>query len=126
MRVVTFLSGLILLTLGATAGAHSHLAKAVPADGSVITASPPNIVLNFSDPARLTALSIQKGAEKEQKLAPLPAEAAKQLSVPVPQLAPGSYVVNWRVVGGDNHVMSGQIHFTISAEHGADHSAHQH
>lgn len=124
MKILPITSGLALLIFGVTAGAHSHATKTVPAEGSVITASPPNIVLNFSDPARLTALSIQKGNDEPQKLGPLPTEAAKQISVPAPQLAPGSYVVNWRIVSGDNHVMSGKISFTYSTEKPTDHSAH--
>jgi methionine-rich copper-binding protein CopC len=62
----------------------------------------------------VTALSIQKEGDKEQAVKPLPTAASEQVSVPVSALSPGKYVVNWRVVGDDNHVMSGKLHFTVS------------
>src|SRR2546430_8454035 len=64
-------------------------------------------VLNFSEAARLTAAAIQKGDQPRQNLKPLPATAARQISVPLPRLTPGSYSVSWRVVSADGHVMSG-------------------
>jgi methionine-rich copper-binding protein CopC len=121
MKILSLFSGLALITFAVTAGAHAHLQKSSPADNSVITAPPANLVLNFSEAARLTALSIQKGSEPEQKLKSLPTTAAVQISVPLPQLTPGTYSVSWRVLSDDGHVMSGALHFTLAADHAADH-----
>jgi methionine-rich copper-binding protein CopC len=121
MKILSLLFGLVLVMLGVTAGAHAHLQKSSPADNSVIATSPSTLVLNFSEAARLTALSIQKGGESPQKLTPLPAAAAQQISVPLPPLTPGAYSVSWRVVSDDGHVMSGALHFTLAADHAADH-----
>jgi copper transport protein len=107
------LCGLVLLTLSATTQAHAHLQKAVPADGSVIGASPANVILSFSEPARITALWIQKSDGQKQKIASLPTEQARQISVAMPALTPGTYVLSWRVVSADTHVVPGQIRFTI-------------
>ena len=123
MKILTLVSGLALASFTATASAHAHLQKASPADGSVVTTSPSRIVLNFSEAARLTAASIQKGDEPRQRLKPLPAAAARQISVPLPQLTPGSYSVTWRVVSEDGHVMSGTLHFTLAPDRAADHPA---
>jgi methionine-rich copper-binding protein CopC len=123
MKILSLLSGLALVTFGVTASAHAHLQKASPADGSVITTSPSNLVLNFSEAARLTALSIQKGDEPRQNLKPLPTTAARQISVPLPQLTPGTYSVTWRVLSDDGHVMSGALHFTLAPDRAADHPA---
>ena len=122
MKSLSLLSGLALMTLAVTASAHAHLHKASPADGSVVSTSPSNIVLTFSEAAKLTALSIQKGNEATQKLKPLPTEPAAQISVPLPPLTPGVYSVTWRVVSDDGHVMSGMLHFTL-ADQPAAHSA---
>src|SRR5262249_49527913 len=103
------------ISLIAPAQAHTHLKAAVPADGSTVQASPEHIVLTFSEPARLTALTLQREGEKEQKLAPLPSVAAAQVTVPVPNLSAGRYVVTWRIVGADSHIMSGTLHFTVGA-----------
>jgi methionine-rich copper-binding protein CopC len=127
MKILSLLSVLALVAFGVTANAHAHLQKSSPADNSVVTTSPPNLELNFSEAARLTALSIQKGDEPQQKLKPLPTATAQQISVPLPPLTPGTYLVSWRVVSDDGHMMSGALHFTLAAgratDHSADHSA---
>jgi methionine-rich copper-binding protein CopC len=121
MQILSLLSGLVLLMLGVTAGAHAHLQTSSPADNSVITASPSGLVLNFSEAARLTALTIQKEGEPPQKLKPLPTTAAQQISVPLPRLTPGIYSVSWRVLSEDGHMMAGALHFTLAADHATDH-----
>jgi methionine-rich copper-binding protein CopC len=123
MKILSLLSGLVLVMLGVTASAHAHLQKSNPADNSVITTSPSNLVLNFSEAARLTALSIQKNEQPKQNLKPLPTTAAQQISVPLPPLTPGTYSVNWRVVSDDGHMMAGTLHFTLAADRGTDHPA---
>ena len=123
MKTLSLVSGLALATFAATASAHAHLQKASPADGSVVTTSPSRIVLNFSESARLTAASIQKGDEPRQSLKPLPPAAARQISVALPQLTPGSYSVTWRVVSEDGHLMSGTLRFTLAPDRAADHPA---
>jgi methionine-rich copper-binding protein CopC len=123
MKILSLLSGLALLAFGVTANAHAHLQKSSPADNSVITTSPSNLVLNFSEAARLTALSIQKDSEPAQSLKPLPTTAAQQISVPLPQLTSGTYSVSWRVLSDDGHVMAGALHFTLAPDRTTDHPA---
>ena len=123
MKILSLLSGIALVAIGVTADAHAHLLKSSPADNSTITTSPPDLMLNFSEAARMTALSIQKGDEPKQDLKPLPATAAQQVSIPLPPLTPGTYSVIWRVVSDDGHVMGGALHFTLTADHATDHPA---
>jgi copper resistance protein C len=99
----------------AVAHAHTHLTQSVPANGTEVPASPPNIVLKFSEATRLTALTLQGEKGAQQKLAPLPSTPAEELTVKAPQLTPGKYVVTWRAVGTDGHVMSGQLSFKVAA-----------
>jgi copper resistance protein C len=113
MTLAKWLAGAALVLFVATAQAHTHLKAAVPAEGSTVTASPDHITLTFSEAARLTALTIQKEGGEEQKLTPLPTEAAAHVSVQAPKLTPGKYTVNWRVVSADDHIMSGKLHFTV-------------
>jgi hypothetical protein len=49
-------------------------------------------------------------------LKPLPPEALREVTAVPPKLSPGAYVVNWRAVGADGHVMSGKVRFTVSAD----------
>jgi len=111
MTSSTWLAASLLLLAAATAHAHAHLTSSDPGEGSS-GKSPGQIVLNFSESARLTALSLQlKGAEK-RKLAP-PATTAARLAIPLSSLAPGSYTLEWRALGGDGHITSGAVHFTV-------------
>ena len=114
MKSMKSLGALVLSLVSTVAMAHAHLQKAVPADGAVVTASPANVVLSFSEPAHLTACWIQKGDGAKQKIGPLATEPARQITVPMPQLAPGAYVVSWRVLSADGHIVPGQIRFTVS------------
>jgi len=93
--------------------AHAHLKKAIPADGGVVDAAPATVLLSFSEPARLTACWIQKGDGPKQKIEGLSTTAAADISVALPKLEPGSYVLSWKVVGDDMHILPGQIHFTV-------------
>jgi copper resistance protein C len=113
MRRVPVLGACVLLAAVSAVQAHAHLQAASPADQSVLSAAPTQLVLHFSEAARLTALAIGKTSEPPRKL-PLPAgDPAAQIVVPLPALSPGQYVVSWRAVGADGHVVPGQIHFTL-------------
>jgi methionine-rich copper-binding protein CopC len=117
-RILRPLAGGALLALAATlAGAHAHLQSAVPADGSHLASLPANLVLTFSEPARLTVLYIeqedgQKQGEK-QKVSTLPPDTARQLSVPLPRLLPGTYHITFRTLSADGHVAPGELRFTL-------------
>lgn len=106
-----------VLALAGIAQAHTHLASATPADNSVVASPPTRIVLHFSEPTRLTALTIQKEGEKGPKhISALPTDASASLSIPIEPLAPGKYAISWRAVGDDSHLMSGMFHFTVAAK----------
>jgi methionine-rich copper-binding protein CopC len=107
-----------LLATAGTAHAHTKLTKAVPADNAVLAQAPAQLSLEFSKVAHLTAVTLQKeGAPASVKLGPLPKAASAALSVPMAPLGPGKYLVEWRVVGEDNHVMSGRLHQNIVKLH---------
>jgi len=112
MSVAKWLIGSALLALVAVAHAHAHLTAAVPADGSIDKA-PEQIVLTFSEAARLTAMTLQREGEQPRKLTPLPAEMATRITVPLPKLPPGRYTLSWRVVSDDGHVVPGILRFTV-------------
>lgn len=117
MKRFLIASAAIALGTMGIAQAHTTLQSAVPANNSVVTSPPTQIQLNFAKPARLTALTLQKEGDKEAKaIAALPKDAAITLSVPIEPLAPGKYTVNWRVMGSDNHLMSGVVRFTVGAK----------
>jgi len=105
------------MALPAVARAHTHLEKATPADNAVLAEAPQQLSLEFSKVARLTAVTLQReGDAQATKVTPLPKELAAKQTVSLQSLAPGKYLVNWRVVGEDNHVMAGKLHFTIKSK----------
>jgi copper resistance protein C len=98
------------------AQAHTHLQKSTPAADSV-GAAPEQLVLQFSEATRLTALTLQKdGGQEARKLGPLPAQPDKLIHLAAPKLDPGAYVLGWRALGDDGHVMSGTLRFTVVAK----------
>ena len=106
---------LILLSLlGATAvaHAHAHLVESAPADKSRV-AAPAAVELKFNEAVRLTALTLQHGKDAAKPLAPLPGKASATLTMPLPKLTAGDYVIAWRVAGDDGHIMSGKLAFTV-------------
>jgi copper resistance protein C len=103
---------LLLMSCSALAWGHAHLVKSVPVDGST-GAAPQKFVLTFAESTKLTALSVQKDAEPAQKIAPLPTAAAAEITVSAPPLSPGKYVLAWRAVGDDGHIMPGKVTFTV-------------
>jgi len=124
MKSSTLLSGIALLALVGVAHAHAHLKRSIPADASVVSVAPSSVVLTFSEAARLTAAWIQKGDAAKQKLGPLPERPATEVTVALPALQPGTYVVSWRALSDDGHVMPGQIRFAVSESPGAGPTQH--
>jgi methionine-rich copper-binding protein CopC len=105
----------VLISCSALAFAHAHLVKAVPAEGTTVSVAPQKFVLTFSEPARLTTLSLQKDAEPAKKLGPVPTTPSAEISIPAPQLTAGKYVLSWRAVGDDGHVVPGKLSFTVGS-----------
>jgi len=103
----------VMLCCAAIASAHTHLVKSVPANGATVAEAPAKFVLTFAEPVKVTALSLQKDSEPAQKLGPLPTAVAAEITIPAPQLKAGKYVLTWRVLSDDGHVMPGKVSFTV-------------
>ena len=113
MKTSSLLVAAALLALTAVAQAHTHLKEATPGDKSVVNTAPANVVLKFSESAKVTALTLHKDGAADQKLTASPDTASAQVTAALPKLSPGKYSVNWRVVSDDGHIMSGQLSFTF-------------
>ena len=113
MKTARMVCALILVSCSALAFAHAKLVKSDPAEGSTVKAAPTKFVLTFGEPAKLTTLTLQKNAEPAKKIGSLPTDASAEISVPAPKLEPGKYVLAWRAVGSDGHVLPGKVTFTV-------------
>ena len=95
--------------------AHSKLTASTPADQSSVEHAPTELVLHFSEPVRLSALAIARAGDANRELAPLPKQRMKDFTVASPGLEAGRYIVSWRALSEDSHVMTGSFTFAIAA-----------
>jgi copper transport protein len=107
-----------LFALPFAASGHTHLQHSDPVNGSTVSAAPDQFLLDFSESARLTALSIQKVGEADaRKVGPLPTAASRHFAIPAPKLTVGVYTLMFRAVAAeDNHITSETIRFTVAAD----------
>ena len=107
---------LLLVVPTRSASGHATLLSSSPASGSVVTASPSQIRLLFSEPivgsmSRITLISAN-GDSISLKVAGDPGEVRALLATP-PVLSPTSYRVAWHTVSADGHPLNGSFGFAI-------------
>jgi methionine-rich copper-binding protein CopC len=110
------------LALGARDSAVRHITMdgSFPADGEQLS-DVGEIRLFFSGAPLMRGASVRivTSARELVRSSPPAADPAdpKQLFVTVePALAPGAYVVQWRCIADDGHVMRGDFRFEVAAE----------
>lgn len=100
----------------ATARAHTPLASSAPGNGASVAAPVEELMLEFREPVRLTAVTLADSSGKERALGAVPTEIAARFTLAVrDDLAPGDYSITWRAVGADTHIVSGEVRFTVTA-----------
>ena len=109
----------IALLLGAPTGAiaHAFLDNATPKVGSVVTAPPKTIRIQFTQRVEVAFSHIHLFTAGGQEIAMGPAATdpsdQTQLSAPVTgALTPGQYEVRWDVLSVDTHRTNGHFPFT--------------
>jgi methionine-rich copper-binding protein CopC len=111
-----YLFAALLLASASIAGAHTPLTASVPAAQAIVSGPVKQIVLEFGGDVRLTAVVLTDAHGDNKKVAAVPAAIAKRFALAVEEdLRPGAYTVNWRAVGSDTHVVSGDFRFTVAA-----------
>jgi methionine-rich copper-binding protein CopC len=101
------------LLLSGIAHSHTQLSSSAPSDEAVLDAAPTEVLLRFSEAVRLTAVSITNSGETTSLEIEV-ADSAMEFAVGLPELAPGDYVVEWRALSQDSHVVTGEIRFSIA------------
>ena len=110
----------LLLFAAAPALAHSFLVDANPSSKDHVDAMPKTVKLKFGagvEPAYST-LSIETGDGKVlSKGAVGKPETPRELTLDAPaDLAPGRYVVRYRVLSQDGHIVEGNYEFFLDAK----------
>ncbi len=105
---------LVGLTLISEAVAHVAAEKSNPEDGSVLTESPSELSIQYSDLAKLISLQLSGSNGGVTKVDISAAKSVDGLvSVQLPPLQPDNYEVSWRVLSIDGHPVAGSFTFTI-------------
>ena len=108
------------LLLGPTLGwAHAVLVRSSPAARATLTRPPERVHLWFNErlePAYSRA-SVWDAGGRQVDSADAAVDAAEptRLTVNVPALAPGTYMVKFRVLSVDGHLVESQFAFTVRA-----------
>jgi len=106
------------LAAAPAADAHPLLRAASPAANAVLTSSPPEIRITFSEglvPA-FSGIELKDAAGKSVAIGPaaLDRKDKKTLAARVKvRLGAGTYTVNWRAVGDDTHHVAGHYAFQM-------------
>ena len=103
----------LLLSLTATpALAHNRLLDSRPMNGQVLSAAPPELILEFFAPPEpgFSNIELQSGSQWQ----PLPVSVQNtQLKATLPKLAAGQHSVRWSVMSRDGHRQNGILTFTV-------------
>jgi methionine-rich copper-binding protein CopC len=114
-------SSLVAPDLGARENAaHITLSASIPADGQTVSGDVKEIRLVFSGAPLLRGASVRIVTASRSLVRSSPPAAdpddPKQLFTQIERaLPPGSYVIQWRCIADDGHVMRGDFRFTVTA-----------
>jgi methionine-rich copper-binding protein CopC len=108
--------GIAACLCGQSAFAHAFLDKSSPAVGSEVAASPPALLLTYTEPVEplfCTVHVTDAGGIRVDDGKPAPQDDGRVLSVPLKKLPPGVYAVEWHVTSVDTHKTEGHFSFTV-------------
>jgi copper resistance protein C len=99
---------------------HLRLLRSVPAADAVLTESPTEIRLFFSEEPQLRGSSVRLTIGEETLVETTEVAASKEDATqfvirPSKPLAAGSYTVHWRIIASDGHTQRGTYRFRIGS-----------
>jgi methionine-rich copper-binding protein CopC len=119
-RVLTL--GLLILAGTATVQAaerHLKLVQSAPANAATLAKAPQRILLTFSQKPNLNltrvAVTDQRGNAVATRAPTFADTTGKAVTVPLPELAQGTYNVSWRTLARDGHKVAGKLSFTVDS-----------
>jgi len=106
----------------AAGAAHAFLVKSAPAGRATLAHAPERVQLWFNERLEPAYSSISvwdaAGAQVDARNGAVSADDARRLDLPLPPLGPGRYVVRFRVLSVDGHVVESSLPFTIKRDGG--------
>lgn len=115
--LVCLVMSTVAIVAAPSAAAHAELIGTAPGDGDRLGASPRQVTLDFTE----QVLPVRDGIELldaagDVVATPEPRVDGSSLTVPLPELDTGGYVLSWRVVSRDTHPISGAFSFGVRAD----------
>jgi copper transport protein len=115
--VVPAVAGIVLLLTAAPAWAHAVLQTTDPPTDGVVAQSPPQLTLNFNENVEVSFGAIRvytcSGSRITTSAPHHSPQSDHTVLVGIPKLAPGVYLVAWRVISADSHPVQGTYSFRI-------------
>ncbi|MPZ28480.1 MAG: copper resistance protein CopC [Micromonosporaceae bacterium] len=102
----------------APAAAHANLVGSEPANGTVLSDPPDQVVLSFSEPVRVIPDRIQVVGPDGQPAGPgaEPSAAGTEVTIPLDESPDnGTYLVSYRVISQDSHPVFGSVTYSVGA-----------
>ena len=124
VALLAFLAVILPPSLGARdADFHITLDRSEPSDGEQVAGDVTEIRLFFSGAPLMRGASVRIVTSSRSLMRSSPPAAdpedPKQVFVSVnPPLPPGAYVIQWRCIADDGHVMRGDFRFEVVSEAG--------
>ena len=123
----------MLIILPLAANAHSPLSSSFPSDGETLDVPPVEIIMDFKASAKLIKVELIKSNDKKgngflggmfggDDGEPVPLGKSflmsmnKRQVIPIPSLGEGGYVLLWRAMGEDGHVIKGELTFKVGGK----------
>lgn len=107
---------IIVTMLASTFAAYSHTAIKTSniESGKTYESAPETLHLSFDAPVGLVELKLETSDSREIDVDyELPKSMQKEFHVKLPELESGAYIIRWRTMSSDGHVMNGEIPFVI-------------
>lgn len=114
MRILAAILASIMVLAGTTALAHSMIKEINISSGDSFAVSPETFDITFSHKAALadieletsSGMAIETGFESDDDM-------SASFSVDLPTLENGDYLLTWKAVARDGHIMSDTIDFSV-------------
>lgn len=107
----------VLVAVAGPAAAHARLVSSEPRYGRALAGGADHVRLQFDYPVEVAGAQVKlERAARALKLGrpTHPSPDHKEISIPLPRLGAGGYLLTWFLFGKDGDVMGGELPFTVS------------
>ncbi|HEY8218030.1 MAG TPA: FixH family protein [Acidimicrobiia bacterium] len=104
----------LVVLLAAPASAHAELVQSDPAPGAVLTRAPGQLTLSYTENVDVASGAIRVFDADGTRIDHGGVEASgRTVTLPLPRLGKGAYVITWRVTSADSHPIRGAFTFQV-------------